>query len=368
MRIAVVTDIPSPYQVELFNELASLPGWTVTIIYIRRSDKGRSWDNQPISHEHLVLAEVSDALLAKIIIDCDLAVFNGYWPSKAARLMKLRNRSRKAWAFWGERPGFHFPGWLGRQYRAWALRDLRSSRAAVWGIGEWAVEGYRRELGTTRPFFNVPYFSRLGPFLQIERRFQTDQPCRFLFSGSFIHRKGVDILVAAFSRLTADGIEAELHLLGAGPLQKELQAKYFAIRDRVHAYGFKQWNELFAVYARADVLCVPSRYDGWGLVVAEGLAAGMPVISTDCTGAARELINSQNGWLLPAGSEDALYDALKSAATLSAERLRIMSKHARQTAMTQDIEAGVQRFYSAAIETIKHWEGRQNKAAPQHCS
>src|SRR5437762_9821784 len=154
--------MPSPYQVELFDELASLPDWTVTIIYIRRSGKERSWDNQPISHEHLFLAEVSDALLARIIIDCDLAVFCGYRPSRVARLMKLRNQSRKAWAFWGERPGFHFPGWLGRQYRTWALRDLRSSRAAVWGIGEWAVEEYRRELGTMRPFFNVPYFSRLG--------------------------------------------------------------------------------------------------------------------------------------------------------------------------------------------------------------
>jgi hypothetical protein len=66
VRIAVVTDIPSPYQVELFDELASLPGWTVTIVYIRRSDKGRSWDNQPISHEHLFVAEASDALLEGI--------------------------------------------------------------------------------------------------------------------------------------------------------------------------------------------------------------------------------------------------------------------------------------------------------------
>jgi glycosyltransferase involved in cell wall biosynthesis len=208
----------------------------------------------------------------------------------------------------------------------------------------------------------------LGPFLQIERRFEADQPCRFLFSGSFIHRKGVDILVSAFSRLTAAGTEAELHLLGAGPLQKALHAKHFALQDKVYTYGFKKWNELFTVYARADVLCVPSRYDGWGLVVPEGLAAGMPVISTDCTGAARELINSQNGWIVPAGNEDALYDALRSAATLSPERRQVMSEHARQTAMAQDIEAGVQRFYSAVIETIKDWEGGQNKAARQHCS
>jgi glycosyltransferase involved in cell wall biosynthesis len=357
VRIAVVTDIPSPYQVELFDELGLLPGWTVTIIYIRRSAKERSWDTRPISHEHLFLAEESDALLARIIIDCDLAVFSGYRPSRVARLMRLRSQSGKAWAFWGERPGLHFPGWLGRQYRRWALRDLRSSRAAVWGIGQWAVEGYRQELGTTRPFFNLPYFSRLGPFLQIKRRFDVDQPCRFLFSGSFIHRKGVDVLVAAFSRLVADKIDAELHLLGAGPLQKELQAKYVAFQNKVQIYGFRQWHELCTVYALADVLCVPSRYDGWGLVVPEGLAAGMPVISTDCTGAARELINCKNGWIVPAGNRDAFYDALKLAATLGAEQRRMMSEQARQAALTQDIEAGVQRFFSAATKTVEHWHG-----------
>jgi len=92
-------------------------------------------------------------------------------------------------------------------------------------------------------------------------------------------------------------------------------------------------------------------------VVPEGWAAGMPVISTDCTGAARELIDSRNGWILPAGNEDALYEALKSAATLSAERRQIMSKHARQTALAQDIGAGVQRFSSAAIGTVERWQG-----------
>src|SRR5262249_42056622 len=165
------------------------------------------------------------------------------------------------------------------------------------------------------------------------------------------------VLVSAFSRLMADRIDAELHLLGAGPLEKELETRYDAFRDRVQIYGFKQWNELCTVYARADVLCVPSRYDGWGLVVPEGLAAGMPVISTDCTGAARELINSQNGWILPAGNEDALYEALKSAAALDADRRRMMSEHARRAAIRQDIEAGVQRFSSAALETVEHWQG-----------
>src|ERR1700751_4608744 len=71
--------------------------------------------------------------------------------------------------------------------------------------------------------------------------------------------------------------------------------------------GFRDWDELPREYAAANMLCVPSRYDGWGLVVPEGLAAGLPVIATDRMGAALEFVESgRNGWLIRAGGEEAL--------------------------------------------------------------
>jgi glycosyltransferase involved in cell wall biosynthesis len=355
VKVVILTDIPSPYQVELFNALAGRARWCVTVIYSRRFASGRSWESLPILHRHFFLTETRDSDLAESILDCDLAVFGGYRPAKINTLMKLRRRSGQPWAFWGERPGFRFPGWVGRQYRSWALREVRSSSAPVWGIGEWAVEGYRSELGGGRRFFNVPYVSNLTSFRAIERRFERSTPCRFLFSGSLIPRKGVDLLVDCFGRLLAEDIDAQLHLLGTGRLSATLKRKYESFCDRVYVHGFKQWHELASVYAQGDILCAPSRYDGWGLVVVEGLAAGMPVISTDRTGAARELIDPQNGWIVPAGMEDALYRAMKSAATLGPERLKTMSEHARQTAMGQDVEAGVERFAHAAELTIRHW-------------
>ena len=163
LRIVISTYIPSPYQVEFFNALAWLDGWKVSIIYSRRSAKERAWQTIPIPHEHCFLDASPGSEIAQWIIDCDLAVFGGYRPAKVASLIKLRNRTGKAWVFWGERPGFHFPGWLGRQYRSWALREVRSSGVPVWGIGEWAVDGYRSELGSEHCFYNVPYFSDAYP-------------------------------------------------------------------------------------------------------------------------------------------------------------------------------------------------------------
>jgi glycosyltransferase involved in cell wall biosynthesis len=297
--------------------------------------------------------------------DCDLVVFSGYRPARVGRLIKLRDRTGKPWAFWGERPGFRFSGRLGRLYRAWALRRIRSSRVPIWGIGEWAIDGYRAELGAAHPFYNVPYFSNLSPYFAIERSAAAPANlCRFLFSGSLVPRKGVDLLVSAFARLLSDGIEAELHLVGGGPLESALKEQSASFPDRVHMHGFKQWNELAGVYGQADVLCAPSRYDGWGLVVVEGLAAAMPVISTDRTGAARELVEPRNGWLIPAGDEGALFSAMKAAATLDPAQRRAMSISARDAARKQDINAGVQRFAQAAEATIREWRLAARETAP----
>ena len=139
--------------------------------------------------------------------------------------------------------------------------------------------------------------------LQIPRR--QEQPERtFLFSGSLIHRKGVDLLAAAFVQLAREianvRLEDNWRWRAAGVTLQTLRP----VRERVEFVGFRDWDELPEEYAGADVLCVPSRYDGWGLVVPEGLASGLPVIATDRMGAALEFVeNGRNGWIIPAGDQ-----------------------------------------------------------------
>jgi glycosyltransferase involved in cell wall biosynthesis len=219
------------------------------------------------------------------------------------------------------------------------------------------VEGYRREFGNERSYINVPYFSNLDPFLALHRVFAEGRPVRFLFSGAFVERKGIDLLASAFRRLLQSGVEAELHLMGGGPLEKPVAAQLSPVRAHVHFHGFKQWSQLAEIYALGDVLCVPSRYDGWGLVVAEGLASAMPVISTDRTGSALDLLASSNGWLVPAGDGDALLAAMRSAATMTVETRHEMGRAARQAAMLHSLASGAERFSQAIELSLKAWNG-----------
>jgi glycosyltransferase involved in cell wall biosynthesis len=355
LRVVVITDIPSPYQVELFDAIARHRDGNLTVIYVRKRASERAWNSMPMLHDHYFLSDMVMREVRICISNCDLAVFCGYRPAEVGRLIAFRARIGKAWAFWGERPGFHLRGLLGYLYRVWALRALRVSQAPVWGIGEWAIDGYRAELGEQRLFFNVPYCSNLAPFFAIERRFECRGACRFLFSGSFTRRKGVDLVASSFRQLSSEGYDVELQLLGAGPLESAVEARLSSVTAKVIKHGFKQWYDLAPIYASADVLCAPSRYDGWGLVVVEGLAAGMPVISTNNTGAARELIEPRNGWVIPPGDEEALLSAMRAAATLEIGRRKAMSQYARQIAVKQDIKLGVNRFVQAAEMTVEAW-------------
>ena len=354
MRVFVLTDSPSPYQVEFFNEIEARGGYELQVGYLRRRDPERQWNAQPIRHEAMELDSGNGALdrAGEATRTADLVVFNYYRHAQAEELIEQRAAHGGPWCFWGERPGLRQPAWAGRLLRKWKLSKLHASEAPIWGIGEFAVDGYRREFGAARSYFNLPYFSDLERFKpQIARR--ESAPRVFLFSGSLIERKGVDLLARAFVRLACEAPRVKLKIAGEGVLQEGIARILAPVRERVEFVGFKNWNALPKLYASADVLCVPSLYDGWGLVVPEGLASGLPVIATDRMGAGLEFIRTrENGWLIPAGDEDAILGALREAVVLSETELGRMGQRAQESVSEHTLSHGVERFASYAREAL----------------
>src|SRR5262249_28079426 len=134
----------------------------------------------------------------------------------------------------------------------------------------------------------------------------------FLFCGQMIERKGIDVLLLAFERLIADGIEARLMLVGReAELPKHLASIGPQARSKIEFCGFQAPEALPRYFSRGDVFVLPSRHDGWGVVINQALAAGMPVISTDSVGAALDLVeNGKNGMRVTAGSVGELHSAM----------------------------------------------------------
>jgi glycosyltransferase involved in cell wall biosynthesis len=359
--IVVFTDFTSPYQVELFNKIEELSPGRLEVYYRKSRSSFRGWSPSAIRHEG-VMMDVDDSSLVRAgerFKAARLAVFNFYDDSRALRLLDARAKLDLPWSFWGERPGY-YSLLLGRLRRLWTLRWLHRTKAPIWGKGRMAVDAYREEFGSYRQYVNLPYFSDLDRFTKAaasrSAAHSADERV-VLFSGSLINRKGVDMLAGAVAELFRNGERRlKLKIMGRGPLEHELRCMLGKWRSQVEFPGFQDWEALPAVYASADVLCAPSRHDGWGLIVPEALAAGLPVISTLQTGAAVEFIeHGTNGWLFDAHEPAGLLHALREVAALDAPALARMSAAALESVAHHSLQDGAVRFLRAAEDAIQGW-------------
>lgn len=352
--VTVITNAPSFYQVQLFNAVANRGDVDLAAVYVNQLLY--DWSVPDREHQGIDLFEgcAAKSLAAGAVASADLVVFNWYDDRDVAGWMRARAASGRPWAFWGERPGFRLPGFLGRWARRVKLSALHRSRAPIWGKGQWAVDAYRAEFGTTRHYENVPYYSDLEPFLAAgERRGLPGKERTFLFSGALIPRKGVDRLARAFEDLALFREDARLVVLGEGELHESVCETLASCATQVDIAGHCDWNALPEYYAQGDILVAPSLYDGWGLIIPEALAAGMPVIATDRMGSAIDLIEpGRNGWIIPAGDQAALRGAMLEALDMPAEKLQAMSRAAVETARGHSLQAGAERFASAVRDSI----------------
>lgn len=144
---------------------------------------------------------------------------------------------------------------------------------------------------------------------------QMDEPRRrrLVFCGRLVHVKGIDTLVDAFCQIATSRTDWDLVVVGDGALKTELQQRVPAtLKDRVIWTGFVgDPSTIAALYKACDVLVLPSRFEPWGLVVNEALAAGAALVASDIVGAADDLLRpGVNGLSFPAGDTSALAAAL----------------------------------------------------------
>ena len=135
----------------------------------------------------------------------------------------------------------------------------------------------------------------------------------FLCVASVVARKGYDLLVAALARIPR---EVRWKLTAVGSLDRDVGAvsrlremiEALGLADRVVLAGELEGTRLETAYDSADVFALATRYEGYGMAVAEAIARGLPVVST-ATGAIADIVGPA-GFVVGPGDERALADAL----------------------------------------------------------
>jgi len=136
---------------------------------------------------------------------------------------------------------------------------------------------------------------------------------RIITVGRCKAQKNHPMLIKAFKKLLAVQ-DARLLILGTGPLSEKTKAIAQAegIADKVLMPG--SVPDPTPYYASADLFALSSDFEGFGNVIVEALACGLPVVSTDCkSGPAEILENGRYGRLVPVGDADALSAAMTEA-------------------------------------------------------
>jgi glycosyltransferase involved in cell wall biosynthesis len=193
-------------------------------------------------------------------------------------------------------------GWIGWQVqracaripqRAFCLSELHAARLRS--------EGLRGEVTVLRGIFEQPE-AQVEPYVEPEGV--------VVFAGRHIPEKRVPALVPAVALVP--GLRAEIY--GDGPERERVLAliSSLGVADRVSAPGFVPSEDVEAAMRRALCLVLPSRREGYGLVVVEACAAGTPaVVVADPDNAATELIEEGvNGFVAPSASAEDLAAAI----------------------------------------------------------
>lgn len=152
-------------------------------------------------------------------------------------------------------------------------------------------------------------------------RVSTSSRRRVLFVGRFEARKGIDVVLGAMERILDAVDDVELVLIGEDrplePGQPLFGASWLGAHrdapwaDRVIAVGPAGDDELHQAYADADLVVLPSRYESFGLVMAEAMMHGKPLVSTRAGGIPEVVRDGVDGLLVPPGDVAATAAAIQ---------------------------------------------------------
>jgi glycosyltransferase involved in cell wall biosynthesis len=365
MRLLWITNIPSPYRVDFFNELGKSCELTVLFEKSGAADRDSSWLNFACEHfECVVMRGISYSAHSAVCFEVlthlksriydKIVVTDFSSPTGALAIAYLKATGGQ---YYLESDG-GFPS--GSRLKSWAKRMVIRGADGYFSTSDVGDEYYLAYGAKPNGIFRYPFTSvresevlpsppTAGQRLAAKENLGINQPKMILSVGQFIHRKGYDILLKACASLADD---TAVCIVGGEPTQEYRQLVSDLGLATVHFAGFKQRAELSVYYTAADVFVLPTREDIWGLVVNEALAHALPVVTTDRCVAGLELVAGNGcGWIVAAGSVEALEDALRLVLE-DTELSGGMQRRALEVAKNYTVERMVQRHVDVFSQEV----------------
>ena len=312
IKVALITNIPSPYRVDLFYYMQThLKEYEIHVIYTNQSEDNRKWK---IENEKLINSHILNSKIIKLKGELDDRYI--HFPGNIGRILsRLKIDVVIAWEYnlaaiqsmiWckiKKKPFIHLTD--GTLYSERNIGNLQKiSRKLITQNADACIASSSKAKEKLMRW-SVPeekiFISLLTvDITKIRKTEHKPESGRLLYVGSMIQRKGLDLLLKALLYVVNDYL---LHIVGNGN-EKQIEelkkiAKDLGATDHIQFCGFKQGEELINEYQRAQAFILPTREDCFGLVLLEALCAEVPIISSKYADGAYDIVNEgKNGILV----------------------------------------------------------------------
>lgn len=309
MRVLFITNVPSPYRVDFFNELGKYCSLTVCYERNSASNRERSWfKNKDENYDSFYTNStnigtdktIGFGLIKEIRIrSFDKLILSGY-SSPSVFFAIIYCQVMKIPYYIECDGGLNV---LTKNYKTIIKRILLRRAVGIFTTCEEHIS-YLLKLGVERdkiikyPFSSV-FLHDIASSIpsedeknSIREKLGIGESKVVLSVGQFIYRKGFDVLIESSKSFSKD---VGVYIVGGIPTYEYMELKKKLNLNNLHFISFMDKKVLREWYRASDVFVLPTREDIWGLVVNEAMAQGLPVITTCNCMAGLELVRDGNG-------------------------------------------------------------------------
>ncbi|HYJ85234.1 MAG TPA: glycosyltransferase family 4 protein [Pyrinomonadaceae bacterium] len=369
MRVAYLTEIPTPYREPLLDLLANQDGLELEVLYCSTTARGRDWKWDHKAHEclpginaatgqgNLFLNPTIGRRLSRG--QYDVVVISGYAHPTMVMAMLWCALHKVPYILLSESQHLTRRSQL-RRFVKRPLIQFAIKRASAFLVMGADGRDYLMSYGASREriffFPNTPDVERIAEEVRVCRLNKAELKNELgllgkfliLFVGRLAEEKNVEILLSAFRLLQRDFPDSGLAIIGDGPRRELLMRLAGELSlSNVTFVGFVDPEDLPKYYALADVFALPSIYEPWGVVVLEAMASALPIVISDKVGCVRDLVQArENGFVLPPSDKGRWADALISLKRQTALREE-MGRNSRKVISEFDYVFCISQFRQA---------------------
>lgn len=358
-KVVIIQAYNTPYRNELFNQINYFDDIKLYLVYVGVKTADRQWDEQfesnfeeyqikvnskkisfeknitKLNYIHLIktISDINpDVIISQLGKQTILLRYILFW-----KKIKLVHWSEATYVTekginWYKKPylkfnlnlvdSFLFPGKMAKEYHQFCGFNLNNENVF------YAPNSVDSIFNITEREFN--------------HKFNQTIKIRFLFIGSYIHRKSFDVLNDAFSYLTNKYENIEFHIAGAGPISP--------IHGAIN-HGFVNKSQAVELYKQSHVFIMPSLWDCNPLSVIEAAKCGCILLLSDGVGNYPELVDG-NGFVFERANKEAIIEAVENLIKPNNELVKMANKSIELSASINHSNTA-KAFYNAIQYSIQ---------------